>query len=309
MSEDYYVVLAGGVGAAKFLDGLRRVVDPAKLKIIVNTGDDIHLFGLYICPDLDIITYTMADLVDKEKGWGFENESFNCLSILKQYYGFEWFNAGDKDLATHIFRTDLFHQGLTKAEITQKICQKLSIKAELIPMCNASVETFIRISEGYIHFEEFYIKHQCEPEILGVRFKNIDPAIPMTGPLEYIKPAKKVIICPSNPIVSIGTILQVKGIRKTLADIKEKVYAISPIIQGATVKGPADNLMEAEGYEATSLGVAQFYRDILGTFIIDQKDAPLKSQIEALGVQVHAFDTLMTTIQKKMALADFILNL
>ncbi|MFX1395100.1 MAG: 2-phospho-L-lactate transferase, partial [Promethearchaeota archaeon] len=243
MNEEFYLILAGGVGAAKFIEGLAKIVKPELLKIIVNTGDDIELFGLKICPDLDIITYTLANLIDQKRGWGFKDETFNCLSVLKQYYDTGWFNAGDKDLATHLYRTDLFKQGLTKAEISNKIANKLGIKAELIPMCNEDVQTYIKTPNGSIHFEEYYIKHCCEPKILGVEFRGIDEANPLDIVLKYIEKAKKIILCPSNPIVSIGTILQVKGIKESLIKVKNKVYAISPIVEGKVIKGPADKLM------------------------------------------------------------------
>ncbi len=309
MNNDFYLILAGGVGAAKFIEGLANVVRPELLKIIVNTGDDIELFGLKICPDLDIITYTLANLVDKEKGWGFIDESFNCLSILKKYYDTGWFNAGDKDLATHIYRTDLFKQGYTKAEITKKICEKLNIKAHIIPMCNENVETYIDTPKGEIHFEEYFIKECCEPEILNVKFKGIKNAKPVDMVLEYIKNAKKIIICPSNPIVSIGTILQVKGIKKSLIKERKKVYAISPIIKGTTVKGPADKFMRSIGLEASCVGVAQFYHDFLGNFVIDNKDCKLKPKIEELGIKTFCFDTLMTNLNKKKELAQLLINI
>jgi len=309
MSNEFYLILAGGVGAAKFIEGLANVVRPESLKIIVNTGDDIELFGLRICPDLDIITYTLANLVDKEKGWGFVDESFNCLSILGKYYDTGWFNAGDKDLATHIYRTDLFKQDYTKAEITKKICEKLNVKSHIIPMCNENVETYIDTPKGEIHFEEYFIKECCEPEILNVKFKGIKNAKPVDMVLEYIKNAKKIIICPSNPIVSIGTILQVKGIKKSLIKERKKVYAISPIIKGTTVKGPADKFMRSIGLEASCVGVAQFYHDFLGTFIIDNKDCKLKPKIEELGIKTFCFDTLMTNLNKKKELAKFLINI
>ena len=309
MSNDFYLILAGGVGAAKFIEGLANVVRPESLKIIVNTGDDIELFGLKICPDLDIITYTLANLVDKEKGWGFIDESFNCLSILKKYYDTGWFNAGDKDLATHIYRTDLFKQGYTKAEITKKICEKLNVKSHIIPMCNENVETYINTPNGEIHFEEYFIKECCEPEILNVKFKGIKNAKPVDMVLEYIKNAKKIIICPSNPIVSIGTILRVKGIKKSLIKVRNKVYAISPIIKGTTVKGPADKFMRSIGLEASCVGVAKFYRDFLGNFVIDNKDCKLKPNIEELGINTFCFDTLMTNLNKKKELAQFLINI
>ena len=309
MSNDYYLVLAGGVGAAKFIEGLVNIVEPALLKIIVNTGDDIELFGLKICPDLDIITYTLANLVDKTKGWGFTDESFNCLDILKKFYDTGWFNAGDKDLAVHIYRTDLFKRGFNKSEITRKICEELGVKSILIPMCNEPVETYITTPAETMHFEEYFIKHRCTPEVIDVEFKGIEEAKPVDGVLEYIKKAKRIIICPSNPIVSIGTILRVSGIREALIKARKKVYAISPIIEGATVKGPADKLMESVGVEVSCVGVAKYYKDFIGNFIIDNKDCNLKLKIEELGINAYCFDTLMTNISKKEALARFVIDL
>ncbi len=309
MNSDFYLLLAGGVGAAKFIEGLVNVVNPELLKIIVNTGDDIDLFGLKICPDLDIITYTLSNFIDKEKGWGFAEETFNCLSILKKFYNAGWFNAGDKDLAIHIYRTDLYSQGFSKAEITAKICKSFGVKSQIIPMSNEPVETYIKTPTESMHFEKYYIKYQCKPEILGVEFKGIKEAKPVKGVLEYINKAKRIIICPSNPIVSIETILQVKGIKDSLSKVKKKVYAISPIIKGTTVKGPADKLMKSLGLEVSCVGVANFYKNIIGHFIIDNKDCKLKPEIEKLGIRTYCYDTLMTSIEKKIQLAQFIINL
>ncbi|MFX1387532.1 MAG: 2-phospho-L-lactate transferase, partial [Promethearchaeota archaeon] len=302
-------LLAGGVGAAKFIEGLAQIIKPELLKIIVNTGDDVELFGLKICPDLDIITYTLANLVDRKKGWGFVNETFNCLSILKKFYDTGWFNAGDKDLAIHIYRTDLFKQGYSKAEITNMICQNLGVKSHLIPMCNESIETFITTPLGTMHFEEYFIKHQCKSKILNIEFKGIEKAHPVKNVLKYIKRAKKIIICPSNPIVSIGTILQVKGIKDALSRAKDKVFAISPIIEGATVKGPADKMMKFFGLEVSCKGVANFYKEFLGNFIIDTKDCEFKPKIEELGINTYCYDTLMIDQRKKIELANYITNL
>jgi len=309
MKDDYYLLLAGGVGAAKFIDGLVQIVDQKKLKIVVNTADDIRLFGLQICPDLDIITYTLANLVDKEKGWGFKDETFNCLNRLSKFYGFSWFNAGDKDLATHIYRTDLLSEGLNKSEVTKEICKKLNVEAEVIPMCNEKVQTYIETEERTMHFEEYFIKYQCKPKILDVTFKGIEKARPLEKILEYIRTSKKIIICPSNPIVSIGTILNVKEYKKALNKEKEKVYGISPIIAGATVKGPADKLLRWQGFEVSSVGVANYYQDFLGHFIIDNKDAQLKTEIQKMGIEVYVYDTIMKNLQKKRDLADFVINL
>ncbi|MFX1499642.1 MAG: 2-phospho-L-lactate transferase [Promethearchaeota archaeon] len=309
MNENFYVVLAGGVGAAKLIEGLANVVNPELLKIIVNTGDDIELFGLKICPDLDIITYTLANLVDKEKGWGFKDETFNCLSILKRYYNTGWFNAGDYDLATHIYRTDLFKQGFTKAEITTMICKNLGVKSQLIPMCNENVQTLITTPSGTMHFEEYFIKHQCKPKVLKIHFEGIQNSVPVKNVLKYIVDAKKIIICPSNPIVSIGTILLVKGIKKALSKVKDKIYSVSPIIEGSPIKGPADKLMKCIGLEVSCIGVAKYYQEFLGHFIIDNKDCGLKPKIEELDIQTYCYDTLMVDLGKKKELAHFIIQL
>ncbi|MFX0029794.1 MAG: 2-phospho-L-lactate transferase [Candidatus Hermodarchaeota archaeon] len=309
MLDDYYLILAGGVGAAKLIEGIVNCVDQQLLKIIINTGDDIELFGLKMCPDLDIITYTLAEVVDKNKGWGFQGDTFNCLSVLKKYYDTGWFNAGDKDLATHIYRTDLFKKGLSKAQITDLICNNLGITAELIPMCNEPVETYIKTQNDWVHFEEYFIKYQCEPEVLDIEFRGIDEAKPLEQTLKYIKNAKKIILCPSNPIVSIGTILGIKGVRKALSKVKDRVYGISPIIEGLTVKGPADKLMKCLGLEVSCVGVAQFYRDFLGHFIIDNKDSKLKPKVEELGINCYCYDILMINLEKKVNLAQFLLNL
>ncbi|MFW9882155.1 MAG: 2-phospho-L-lactate transferase, partial [Candidatus Thorarchaeota archaeon] len=289
MGENYYLILAGGVGAAKLIEGIAKIINQEMLKIIVNTGDDIELFGLKICPDLDIITYTLAGLVDKDKGWGFAEETFNCLNILKKYYETGWFNAGDKDLATHIYRTDLFRKGLNKTQVTDMICKNLDVKAQIIPMCNEPVETYIKTPTDFIHFEEYFIKYHFEPEVLNIEFKGINEAIPQKKTLEYIRKAKRIIICPSNPIVSIGTILQVKGIRRALLKVKNRVFGISPIIEGLTVKGPADKLMRCLGLEVSCVGVAKFYQDFLGHFIIDNKDFKQKARIEKLGIKTYCY--------------------
>lgn len=307
--RDYYVVLAGGVGAAKFIDGLAKIVNPELLKIIINTGDDIELFGLKICPDIDIITYTLGDMVDREKGWGFSKETFNCLNILRKYYDYGWFNAGDKDLATHIFRTDLFNKGFNKAEITDIICKKLGIKSTLIPMCNETVQTFIKTPLKTMHFEEYFIKYQCRPKVLDIEFMGIENAKPIEGVLKYIKECRKIFISPSNPIVSIGTILKVAGIRASLKKVRDKIFGISPIIQGSPVKGPADKLMKALDLEVSCVGVAKFYEDFLGSFIIDNKDLRLKAEIEKLGITPYCYDTIMSNENKKRELAQFVVDL
>lgn len=309
MSEDYYLIFAGGVGAAKFIEGLVNVIDPTLLKIVINTADDIELYGLKICPDIDIITYTLANIVDIQKGWGIKDETFNCLNLLENYYNIKWFNLGDKDLATHIFRTDLFKKGYNKTEITAIICEKLGIKSQLIPMSNEEVQTFIVTDLKTMHFEEYFIRYQCEPKVLDVKFQGIDKAKPVSQIFKYINNAKRVIICPSNPIVSIGTIFGLPGIKNALKKVKQKVIAISPIIEGATVKGPADKLMKCLGLEVSCVGVAKYYKEILGHFVIDIKDSNLKSEIEDLGINTYCYDTIMDSISKKKELAQFVYDI
>ncbi|MBN1802879.1 MAG: 2-phospho-L-lactate transferase [Candidatus Lokiarchaeota archaeon] len=304
-----YLLLAGGVGAAKFVKGIASVVDQEDIAIVVNTGDDIDLFGLKICPDLDIITYTLAGVVDDQKGWGFQDESFNCLNILSKYYGIGWFNAGDKDLATHIFRTDLIAKGFNKYEATQAITQKLGIKARIVPMCNEEFQTYIQTPSGTMHFEEYFIKERCEPRVIKIEFRGNKNARPIKAIFDYIKSAERIIICPSNPIVSIGTILSVLGIKEALKNAHKKVIAISPIIKGATLKGPADKLMEALGHEASCVGVAKYYQDIISHFVIDSEDYDRKIEIDNLGIQAHCFDTIMKDQKKKEDLARFVLDL
>jgi LPPG:FO 2-phospho-L-lactate transferase len=309
MNKNKIVVLAGGVGAAKFIDGLSRIVDPERLVIIVNTGDDLDLFGLKICPDIDIITYTLANVIDRDKGWGFSNETFNSLKLLQKYYDIGWFNLGDKDLATHIFRTDLFNQGFTKSKITSIICKKLGVKSRVIPMCNESVITKIKTPSKEMHFEEYYIKYQCKPTILDFYFDGIDKAKPVKGVITELKKAEKIIISPSNPFVSIGTILGVKGIADLLKQKRKKVYGVSPIVEGKAIKGPADKLMECLGYDVSCKTVAEIYRKVLANFIIDKRDSFLKPEIEQLGLNCYCFDTIMDNLEKKKALAEFVMNL
>ncbi|MEJ2249036.1 MAG: 2-phospho-L-lactate transferase [Candidatus Lokiarchaeota archaeon] len=309
MKSENYLLLAGGVGAAKFIDGLQNIVEQRNLKIIVNTGDDIELFGLTICPDLDIITYTLAGLVDKEKGWGFNNETFNCLNVLKKYYDFDWFNAGDMDLATHIYRTDLLNKGFVKSDVTKMICEKLGVKSLVIPMSNEKIQTLIQTPNKLMHFEEYFIKYECKPKIHNIEFEGIEKGKPIPETLKLIENASKIIICPSNPIVSIGPILKVREIRESLKKVKEKVIAISPIIKGKAIKGPADKMLKNQGFEKSSYGVAKFYQDIIGTFILDNRDSELKPKIEGLGINCYCFDTLMTDMKKKKELANFTINL
>lgn len=300
--------LAGGVGAAKFLTGLMQLVNQKDLSIIVNTGDDIELFGLHISPDVDIITYTLAGIVDEQKGWGIREETFHCLEALGKFNCETWFNLGDKDLATHIFRTNLLKNGAKLSEVTARVSHLLGLEVTILPMTNDRFETRVLIKEGLVHFEEYFVKRGGKDEVLGIEFLGGDRAKPAAGVLEAIREAEKVVICPSNPIVSIGTILTVNGVRDALRRTDAKKIAISPIIAGAAVKGPADKLMRGLGFEVSAFSVAELYSDFLDTFVLDVADSAEKDKIEKMGIEVKVTNTLMKSLKDKVELARTVLE-
>jgi LPPG:FO 2-phospho-L-lactate transferase len=300
--------LAGGVGAARFLTGLVELVNEKDLSVIVNTGDDIELFGLHISPDVDIVTYTLAGIVDEEKGWGIRGDTFHCLEALRKFNGETWFNLGDRDLATHIFRTNLLKNGAKLSEVTAQVSRLLGLKTTILPMTDDKFETRVLIKEGSVHFEEYFVKRSCKDEVLGVEFLGADKAKPAMGVLEAIREAERVIVCPSNPIVSIGTILAVNGVRDALRRAEAKKVAVSPLIAGAPVKGPADKLLRGLGFEVSAYSVAKLYSDFLDTFILDEADSAEKDRIEELGVEVTVTNTLMKSLEDKVALARTVLE-
>ncbi|MCW4000292.1 MAG: 2-phospho-L-lactate transferase [Candidatus Bathyarchaeota archaeon] len=301
------VALAGGVGAARFLTGLARCVAEEELVVIVNTGDDIDLFGLHISPDVDIVTYTLAGIVDEAKGWGIKDDSFHCLDMMRQHGADAWFNLGDRDLATHILRTQQLRQGKTLTEVTDQIRRALNVKATVLPMSNNPFQTYITTPRGTMHFEEYFVKHQCREDVLGVEFRGASDAEPAPGVLEAISDAELVVVCPSNPIVSIGTILSVAGVRQALRQTDAKVAAVSPIVAGSPLKGPADKMMRCFGLEVSAFGVAQYYSDFLDAIVIDRQDSALKGCIEALGVYVAVENTVMKSLSDKVLLAQAVL--
>jgi LPPG:FO 2-phospho-L-lactate transferase len=295
--------LAGGVGAARFLTGLVKLVDQEDLSVIVNTGDDIELYGLHVSPDLDIIAYTLAGTVDEEKGWGVRGDTFQFLDGLKKFGCETWFSIGDRDLATHVYRTVRLSQGLKLSEVTAEISRALGLKASILPMSDDKFETKITTKSGSIHFEEYFVKMGSAEEVLGVEFLGAENAKPAVGVIDAIKSAELVVVCPSNPIVSIGTILAVKGVRDSLRQTEARKVAISPIIAGAPVKGSADKMLRGLGLEVSAFSVAQLYADFLDTFIIDTADAAEKKRIEQLGIEVKVTNTVMRSLEDKVRLA------
>jgi LPPG:FO 2-phospho-L-lactate transferase len=300
--------LAGGVGAARFLTGLTQIVREEDLTVIANTGDDIELFGLHISPDIDIVTYTLAGIVDEEKGWGIRGDTFQCLDLLKKHGLDTWFSLGDRDLATHIYRTNRLKQGFTLTQITTEVCQSLGLKVKILPMSNDKFETRVTTTDGSIHFEEYFVKRQCKDEVLGVEFVGAATAKPSPGVLDAILDAELVVVCPSNPVVSIGTILAVEGVRDALKRTKARVVGVSPIVAGLPIKGPAHKMLRGLGLEVSAFGVAQLYADFLDTFVIDDKDAAAKGRIEQLGINVKVTNTVMKSSDEKAALAKTVLE-
>jgi len=296
------------VGAARFLQGLVRIIPQENITVIVNTGDNIELYGLDISPDPDIVMYTLAGIVDEEKGWGIQGDTFNCLNMFQKYDLETWFKLGDKDLATHIYRTQLLKNGLSLDEVTQKLCRALRLKVKILPMTNEKLVPQIITDAGKMHFEEYLVKRGAKDKVLDVIFEGVKSVQPAPGTIESLRNADGIIVCPSNPIVSVGPILAVKPIRETLKETTAKVVAISPIVGGATVKGPADKLMQGLGLEVSAYSVAFLYRDFLDVFILDEVDSVEKGKIERLGVVVVTANTIMRSLQDKIELARLALK-
>ena len=297
------VALAGGVGAARFLEGLIRVVPQKDITIIGNVGDDANIYGLHVSPDLDIVTYTLAGLVDASKGWGFRGDTFHCQALLRRY-GFEtWFNLGDRDLATHIYRTEELQKGKRLSSVTADLVSRLGLRLRLLPASDDLLQTYVVAGKRKMHFQEYMVKLKTKPRVQSVFFLGAESAKPSKQVTSCIGRAKGVIICPSNPIVSIGAILAVRGIKSALKKTRAKIVGISPIVGGKTVKGPADKLMKALNMAPSALGVADFYSDFLDALIIDRVDKALAPDIEASGIKPIVTNTLMRTMADKVHLA------
>lgn len=304
-----WVVLTGGTGGAKLIEGLIREVDPAELTIICNTADDFVLHGLNISPDIDTIMYTLAGLSDSTKGWGIQDDSFTVLAQLEKLGGQTWFKLGDRDIATHITRTRFLRAGLTLAEITDRLRRWLDIKARILPMSNDPIETRVETSQGEISFQEYFVKQRWQAEVQKVSYAGVEKGKPATGVLEAISKAAGIILCPSNPVTSIGPILAVPGVRDALNQVKAPVVGISPLIGESAISGPAHKLMAAQGMEPSAFGVAQAYADFLDHFVIDLEDQTLKTKLETLKIKVVASSIRMKSLADKQRLAQEVLAL
>jgi LPPG:FO 2-phospho-L-lactate transferase len=301
--------LAGGVGASKLLVGLYEVMDPGDLTIIVNTGDDITLHGLKISPDLDIVTYTLGGIIDPAKGWGFRGETFHALKRLATFGRANWFNLGDRDLATHIHRSALLAEGKSLSDVAESVRLALGVKSRILPMSDQRVPTIIETNERALHFQEYLVKRRAEPVVRGIRFDGVEKVRPAPGVLQAINDADRIIICPSNPLISIGPILAVPGIREALRARKKDVIAVCPIVGGKSLKGPSDKMLAQLGYGASAEAVAKLYADFTGTFVIDPLDKSQAQAITRLGMKVEVLPTVMKTRAQKSKLARAILSL
>jgi len=301
-------VLAGGVGAARFLQGLLAVHRPSDITIVSNVGDDAEFFGLHVSPDIDIVLYHLAGLSDEERGFGLKGDTFNVIDSIARYGYDTWFRLGDRDLATCITRTDLLRRGRTLSEATAEIASALLVPARIIPVTNDRLRTKIRTDEGLLDFQEYFVHRRTEGHLREVVFDGADKASPAPGVIEAITEASVVMITPSNPLVSVGPILSVAGLRDALKSTAARVVAVSPLVGGRALKGPADRMLRDQGMEANAVSIARIYQDFLDLLVIDDIDKDLMPQIEALGVEVVVTDTIMASMEKKGALARTVIE-
>jgi LPPG:FO 2-phospho-L-lactate transferase len=296
------VALAGGVGGAKMAHGLAEHLSPGELTVIVNTGDDFEHLGLSISPDLDTVCYTLAGLANFETGWGRANETWNTITNVEKLGGPNWFRLGDQDMATHLERTRRLKEGQRLSQITREFSQAWGIKHTILPMSDSPVRTIVDTDEGELAFQEYFVRRRCEPRVKGFRFDGIDSAAPAPGVLEAIEKADAVIFCPSNPWVSIDPIL------KVVKEIKKPVVAISPIIGGKTVKGPAAKMYAELGIEPSALAVAEHYRHLLSGYVLDNMDVELEEKVNRLHIKAFVTDTLMNHLTDRARLANDVLH-
>ena len=301
-------VLAGGVGAGRFLQGLVQVVPQREVTVISNTGDDLEMFGLHVSPDIDIVTYHLAGLSPDEQGWGLSGDTFATLEALGRFGHPSWFHLGDGDLATNLHRTVLLREGKTLSQATAEIARAFGLKVTILPMTDDRVRTRVVTDDGELDFQDYMVRRQADARVKGVQYEGVLEAKPAPGVIEAILEAEGVILAPSNPIASIGPILAVPGVRGALVQTKARVTAVSPIVGGAVIKGPADKMLSGMGMEVSAWQVGWLYEDFLDCLVIDQADAGLEQRIAGLGLDVVVTDTIMRDPERKAALARTVLQ-
>jgi len=299
-------ILAGGSGSVKMVRGFAS--QRTDINVVTNVGDNYWLYGMYICPDIDTITYGLADLLDHDKGWGIKKDTFGFLRQMEIFGEETWFRIGDRDTATHLTRTNMLKNGKSLSDITKWMCEKFSIEIKIMPVTDNTIETRIITNKGDMHLQEFWVKHRGMDTVEGIEYQGADKVRPNPDAMNAIHDSNLIVIAPGNPLTSIGPMLAIKGIRKELAKKKTKVVAISPIIGNSAISGPTGKYLEAAGIEVSALGVAKMYADVCSNIIIDTKDHALKSKIESLNINVHESKIKMTTKQSEDALAASIIK-
>jgi LPPG:FO 2-phospho-L-lactate transferase len=300
-------VLSGGVGAARLLAALVPVTDPTELRAVVNVGDDFVLHGLTICPDLDTITYTLAGRVNEETGWGRRGETWRTMSALGELGGETWFALGDQDLATHLYRTQRRSEGATKSEVTREIAARLAVPVTLLPVTDDPLATIVDTEFGALDFQDYFVRRRHDVAVTGVRIRGADAARPAPGVLAALRDATRIVIAPSNPFLSIEPILAVPGVREVVSARRADVVAVSPVVGGRALKGPAARLLDDLGFAVSCEGVADVYREFVGTLVIDESDARAAAAIRARGMDVRVTTTVMANPDPARALARTVL--
>jgi LPPG:FO 2-phospho-L-lactate transferase len=304
----HITALAGGTGAAKLLRGLARLIDSRDLTVVVNTGDDAEIWGLHVSPDLDTVCYTLAGVIDERKGWGLTGESFNALDQIARFGEPAWFNLGDRDLATHLHRTRLLREGRTLSQVTQAVASALGVTARILPMSDQPVRTRILGPDGWLAFQEYFVREKAQVDVRAVSYAGAPRAHPAPGVVDAITTADAVLVCPSNPITSVGPILAVPGLVEALRATEAAVAAVSPIVGGDAVSGPAGRLMASAGLPVSAAGVARAYADWLDVLILDERDHALAPEIERTGVRPVAAPTIMSSREAEADLARRVLD-
>jgi LPPG:FO 2-phospho-L-lactate transferase len=296
--------LAGGVGGAKLASGLQAVLPPGELSVVVNTADDFDLWGLHICPDLDTVMYTLAGISNPDTGWGIADETFETLGTLERYGEETWFKLGDRDLATHILRTERIRSGETLTEVTAVLCGALGVESTVLPMSDDPVSTVLETPEGRLEFQEYFVRRGQRDEVLGIELRGIEEAGPSERVLAAISDADAIVLCPSNPIVSVGPILALPGMTEALVSTSAPKVAVSPIVGGRALKGPADRMLASLGHEVSATGVARMYADLVDGMVIDRTDEDERASIETLGMRVLVTESVMRDAGDRAHLAS-----
>ncbi len=301
--------LAGGVGAARLLRGMVEVHTPSDITAIVNTGDDTVLHGLHISPDLDTVMYTLADAINPDTGWGLAGETWRVMESLGRLGGITWFNLGDQDLATHCYRTQRLSEGAALGQVTAELARSWGVGIRLVPVTDDPLRTRLQLVDGpEVGFQEYFVRLRHDVPVSGVRFAGAEEARPGPGVIEALEAAEIIVVCPSNPVVSIGPLLAVPGMADQLSDRRDRIVGVSPIIAGAALKGPADRLLREMGFESSVVGVARWYAPWMGTLVIDEADAELAGAVEAEGVRCLVAPTVMSSVEHAAALSRTVLD-